>query len=116
MSDDLSKDNDLFDAIKRGHLWPAENIKNDLVKIISEHNSSLSTHHDMRWDFDDKYNYIYDNECYLFIFDKMIELRCDRENVFSSNKTIKYPIKNVKDIANAYEHFMIMTMENEDEN
>ena len=115
MTDDLSKNNDLFDAIKRGHLWPAENIKNDLVKIISEHNNSLSTHHDMRWDFDDKYNYIYDNECYLFIFDKMIELRCDRENVWSSNMTLEYSIKSVNDIANAYERFRSMTME-DDEN
>ena len=116
MTDDLSKNNDLFDAIKRGHLWPAENIKNDLVKIISEHNSSLSTHHDMRWDFDDKYNYIYDNECYLFIFDKMIELRCDRDDVFSSHQTIEFPIKSVRDIEIAYERFRSMTMENEDEN
>lgn len=116
MTDDLSKDNDLFDAMKRGHLWPADKIKNDLVRIISEHHNSLSTHNDIRWDFDDKFYYIYDNECNLFIFDKMIELRCDRDDVFSSHQTIEFPIKSVRDIEIAYERFRSMTMENEDEN
>ena len=110
MTDDLSKNNDLFDAMKRGHLWPADKIKNDLVKIISEHHNSLSTHHDIRWDFDDKFYYIHDNECNLFIFDKMIELRCDRESVLSSYQTIEFPIKTVKDIETAYEHFRSMIL------
>jgi hypothetical protein len=116
MADDLSKNNDMFDAIKRGHLWGSEDIKNDLVKIISENSSQISIQHDIRWDFDDKFYYIYDNECNLFIFDKMIELRCDREGVFSSHQTIEYPIKSVRYIEIAYERFRSMTMENEDEN
>ena len=51
----------------------------------------------------------------MFIFDKMIELRCDRESVFSSHQTIEYPIKSVRDIEIAYERFRSMTME-DDEN
>jgi hypothetical protein len=114
MKDDLSKDNDMFDAMKRGYLWDAENIKNDLVKIISERNTSNALNHFVRRDGDDKFYFIYDNDCNLFIFEKMIELRCDRESVFSSNQTIEYPIKTAVDIEIAYERFMSMIMENEE--
>jgi len=116
MTDDLSNGNDLFDAIKRGHLWGGEQIAQEIKKYIEANHTSSIISHSMRWDSDDKYHYIYDNECYLFIFEKMIELRCDRDDVFSSHQTIEYPIKSVKDIEIAYERFRSMTMENEDEN
>lgn len=116
MTDDLSNDNDLFNAIKRGHLWGGEQIAQEIKKYIEVNHTSSIISHSMRWDSDDKYHYIYDNECYLFIFEKLIELRCDREDVFSSHQTIKYPIKNLADIEAAYTRFRSMTMENEDEN
>jgi hypothetical protein len=47
----------------------------------------------------------------LFIFEGKIEVRCDRENVFSSHQTIEYTIKNISDIEIAYERFKSMTME-----
>ena len=107
MSDREIKKEDLLAAIKHGHLWPAAKIKEELEKIMNHH-------HDTRWDKDDKYYYVYDNECYVFISDKEIEVRCDRENVFSSHQTIKYEIKSEKDIAAAYEKFKSMTMEDEE--
>lgn len=116
MTDDLSNGNDLFDAIKRGHLWGGEQIAQEIKKYIEANHTSSIISHSMRWDSDDKYHYIYDNECYLFIFEKMIELRCDRDGVFSSHQTIEFPIKSVRDIEIAYERFRSMTMENEDEN
>jgi hypothetical protein len=116
MTDDLSNGNDLFDAIKRGHLWGGEQIAQEIKKYIEANYTSNIISHSMRWDSDDKYRYIYDNECYLFIFEKMIELRCDRDDVYSSHQTIEYPIKSVRDIEIAYERFSSMTMENEDEN
>ena len=45
----------------------------------------------------------------------MIEVRCDRENVFSSNVSIEYPINNIDDIKTAYERFKSMIMEAEEE-
>lgn len=115
MSEDLSRDNDMFDAIKRGHLWGAEQIAQEIKKIIHANHISSILSHSIRRDREDKYNYIYDNDCYLLIYEKMIELRCDREDVWSSNMTLEYSIKTVTDIANAYERFRSMTME-DDEN
>ena len=116
MTDDLSKGNDLFNAIKRGHLWDVENIKIKLEDVISNHHSIFSKNHSLRWDKDEKSNFIYDNDCYLVISEKKIELRCDRDNVFSSHMTIEYEINTVADIESAYERFRSMTMEDEDEN
>jgi len=114
MSDDIKKE-DLFNVIKHGHAWYEAKIEEEIKKVINKFPYDLTGHHDLRWDKDDEYHYIYDNECYLFIFKGEIELRSDRENVFSSNKTIKYSIKNEKDIEEAYRHFLSLTMEEEDE-
>jgi hypothetical protein len=111
MSDDLIKKEDLFNIIKHGNSWLNGRIKEELKKIIAEKHSALYLSHSFRWDSDDEYYYIYDNECYLFIFEGKIELRCDRENVFSSHQTIEYTIKNISDIEIAYERFKSMTME-----
>ncbi|MBT8634017.1 hypothetical protein C2751_00015 [Polynucleobacter paneuropaeus] len=115
MSDDLIKKEDLFNVIKHGHKWYDSKIKEGLEKAIAKTHSSISGNHSMRWDSDDKYHYIYDNECYLFILDGKIELRCDRDNVFSSHQTIEYKIKNEDDIELAYERFKSMTMEGEED-
>lgn len=107
------KKEDLFDVIKHGYLWHQEKIKDELDKLIVMNPNG--THHSCRYDNDDKYFYIYDNECYLFVFNDKIEVRCDRENVFSSNKNLTYNIKEAQDILTAYDAFNSMTMEDEEE-
>ena len=82
-------------------------IKEALEKFIeSEHHFS--------WDSEDKYHYIYHNECYLFISDKKIEVRCDRDDVFSSHQSFDFEIKTDEDIVSAYEKFKSTTMEDEE--
>ncbi len=108
MSDQEIKKEDLFTAIKHGHLWPSLKIKEELENI-------MNGDHSFRWDSEDKYHYVYDNECYIFVGDKKIDVRCDRENVFSSNVHIEYDIKSEADIKSAYELFKSMTMECEED-
>jgi hypothetical protein len=115
MSDEIIKKEDLFKVIKDGPAFINEKIKEELEKIIDKAPHSIGGKHHMRWDSDDKYHYIYDNECYLFIIDGKIELRCDRENVWSSNKHYELPAKTYSDIELAYENFQSMTMEDEEE-
>lgn len=107
MSKDEIKKEDFFTAIKYGHLWQSEKIKEALEKFIeSEHHFS--------WDSEDKYHYIYHNECYLFISDKKIEVRCHRDDVFSSHQSFDFEIKTDEDIVSAYEKFKSTTMEDEE--
>ena len=51
----------------------------------------------------------------LFVFDEKIELRSDRENVFSANKKITHQIQKAEDIHMAYRHFWSLTAEDEEE-
>ena len=111
MKDDLSEGNDLFDAIKRGNRWNAMSIE----KIIVERCYSSSINHEMLFDEKEKLHYLYNDECFLIVYNGMIEVRCDRENVFSSNVSIEYPINNIDDIKTAYERFKFMIMEAEEE-
>jgi len=113
MANDNIKKEDLFNVIKYGHAWHAEKIKEELGKLIVM--SSNQFNHDFRYDSEDKYYFVYDNECTLFIFDGKIDLRSDRDNVFSTDKTFTHEIKNAKDILTAYEHFKSLLMEGEDE-
>ena len=115
MSDEIIKKEDLFKVIIDGSAFINEKIKEALEKIIAKSPHPVAANHSMRWDTDDKYFYIYDNECYLFVFDGKIQLRCDRENVFSTDQFIEYPIKTNADIEIAYERFVSMTMEDEEE-
>jgi len=114
MSDELIKKEDLFNVIKHGTAWINDKIKTELEKIIAK-NTYPFINSSFRWDSDDKYYYIYENECYLFIFDGIMETRCDRENVHSSGKGFKYPIKTIEDIELAYNNFASMTMEGEED-
>jgi hypothetical protein len=115
MSDEIIKKEDLFNIIKDGPAFLNAKIKEGLEKTIAKTPHSIAANHSMRWDNDDKFFYIYDNDCYLFIIDGKIDLRCDRDNVFSSFKTFEYPIKTYADIDLAYERFVSMTMEDEEE-
>jgi hypothetical protein len=111
--DNTIRKEDLLDVIKYGHKWHAKKIKEVLDELLA--NKSNHLNHEFRYDHDDKYHFIYDNECYLFVFDGKIEVRCDRDNVFSSDKTFTHLIKNPKDIISAYEQFNSITMEGEEE-
>lgn len=115
MSDEIIKKEDLLNVIKDGPAFINKKIKEGLEKTIAKTPPSVAANHSMRWDDDDKYFYIYDNECYLFVFDGKIQLRCDRENVFSTDQFIEFPIKTYADIDVAYERFVSMTMEDEEE-
>ena len=108
----LNKSNSIK-AVKIENRLSAKKIKGELDKICLEKTHIF--HHFFRYDFEDKYYYIYDNDCYLFVFDKKIEVRSDRENVLSANKTFTHRIKEVEDIQIAYEHFCSMTMEDDEE-
>jgi hypothetical protein len=104
--------NELFDVIRHGYVWHSKKIKENLdEKLIA---SSSAFNQEFRYDSEDKYYYIYDNECYLFVFDGKIEVRCDKDNTFSANKTFTYQIKDAQDIVEAYEKFKSITMEEED--
>jgi hypothetical protein len=99
--------------IKNSTTWTHNRIKESLEKVIAKNNYSFIDS-SFRWDCDDKFYYIYDTECYLFITDGKIETRCDRENVFSSGKMAEYLINTIEDIESAYKNFVYMTMEDED--
>jgi hypothetical protein len=113
MDNENIKKEDLFDAIKYGYIWHAQKIKDELGKLIDM--NSVASNHDFRFDSEDKYYYVYDNECHLFIFDGRIELRSDRDNVFSSDMTFTHEIKSAKDIQTAYHQFNSITMEGEED-
>ena len=103
----------LFNINKHGYKWNAKRIKEHLDDLLV-----MKAHifnHFFRFDHEDKYFYIYDNDCYLFVFDKKIEVRSDRENVFSANKTFTYKITESKAIQTAYEHFCSVTMESDED-
>lgn len=103
---DLSK-KDLFEAIKHGHAWHVERIKEELVKIIAD--SSLS-HLNFEWDDEDKFYFVCDNECYLFVEDGCIDVRCDRDDFVTPFKVFKHPINAVTDIPPAFAKFIALAV------
>ncbi|MBT8534939.1 hypothetical protein G6725_02810 [Polynucleobacter paneuropaeus] len=115
MSDKNIKKKDLFNVIKNGHNWNSKKIEDELKILTTQVPFLISQNHSLRFDSNDKFHYIYDNDCYLFIFDGKMETRCDRENVNSSDKSFEYTIKSKEDIKLAYDNFVSMTME-DDEN
>jgi hypothetical protein len=113
MDEKKISEEDFMNVLKYGRQWHSKKIKEELQKSILLNLNSLN--HDFRYDSDDKIYYIYDNECYLFIFDDRIDIRSDRVNVFSYDKTFTYQINEEKDVLSAYDHFKSLTMEGEDE-
>ncbi len=107
---EFSEEN-FIDVLKTGHQWHSSKIKEELnQQIIID-----SFRYQLNFDAREKRYYVYDNECFLSIFDGKIELRSDRENVSSEGKTISYKINRAGDILSAYEHFKALTMEDEHE-
>lgn len=103
---EIGKD-ELLNAMKYGNVWYAKRIKNELETM-------KDSEHAFGWDSDDKFYFIYVNDCYLFIEDGLLTARSDRENVFSANVTAKFPINSVNDIRVAYEKFKAMVLEEEE--
>lgn len=112
MSDDKLSKEELIDVLKYGHKWHAGKIKGELEKLVVM--NSRAFNHELQFDTDDKYYFIYDNECYLFVFDGKIEVRCDRDSGFSANKTFEFRINDAKDILVAYEKFNSTILEGEE--
>lgn len=108
---ELSK-KDLFVAIEHGHAWHTERIKGELEKIIA---TNPNSYHELRWDKNEKLYFLWDDDCNLFVEDGLISTRSDKDNVFSTDVTVKFPINSVDDIKAAYAKFNSMTMEGEDE-
>ena len=100
-------------VLKTGDQYDAERIQEELEDYISTHTSQHWANHDFRFDCDDKYHYIYDNECYLFVEDYKVTVRCDRERVESEGVNHVIRVKNRKDLVKAYETFYYMTLEDE---
>lgn len=112
MSNDKLSKEELIDVLKYGYKWHSEKIKGELEKLLEM--NSRAFNHELQYDVDDKFHYVYDNECYLFVFDGKIEVRCDRDNVFSANETFIFEINDAEDILSAYEKFKSVTIEVED--
>jgi hypothetical protein len=106
-----TSEEDFMDVLKSGHQWHSNKIKDEIEQllILNEFN------HNLIFDTLEKRYHVYDNECFLSIFDAKIELRSDRENVSSEGKTIIYKINGADDILSAYEHFKALTKEDEHE-
>ena len=113
MDEKKISEEDFMNVLKYGRQWHFQKIKDELDKILLMNYNIF--HHDFQFDLNDKYYYIYDNECTLFVFDDRIDIRSDKDNVFSTDKTFTYAINEAKDILSAYEHFKSLTMEGEDE-
>jgi hypothetical protein len=107
---EIPKD-ELFDTIKYGYRWHSEKIREHLQSILGR--DYEFSHHGFQYDSDDKYYYIYDNECILVIFDGRIELRSDKDGSAYQDKIIPFPINDTTDIASAYERFKLLINEGE---
>ena len=102
-------------VLATGIRYDANDIQEYLEDYISKHSNQRWVNHDFRFDTQDKYHYIYDNECYLFVEDGKVTVRCDRERVDSEGINYIMKIDSEKSIARAYELFYEMTIEEEKE-
>jgi len=103
-----------YKTLKTGSTpWSVDDIYNEINTLLENKNYRWTNHYFQR-DHDEKYWFIYDNECYLFVFDDKIIVRCDRDNVNSSGMTHTITIKKRSDIERAYDEFRMMTMEDEE--
>lgn len=97
-------------TLKNGYYYDEDKITDLLNAYVIDH-APYMTNHDTRWCSDEKIRYIWDNDCYLFIFRDRIEVRCDRTGVWSEGMHHKIKITSNQDIYKAYECFKSMTME-----
>lgn len=100
-------------TLQTGSCWSPDDIRDEINRLLENKNHRWTNHYFQR-DHIDKYWYIYDNECYLFVEDEKITVRCDRDNVSSSGMTHTIHIENKRDIELAYDEFRMMTMEDDD--
>lgn len=100
-------------TLKTGSCWFADDIRDEINRLLETNNYRWTNHYFQR-DHVEKYWFMYDNECYLFIQDDKIIVRCDRDNVNSHGMTHTITVKNRRDIERAYDEFRMMTMEDEE--
>jgi hypothetical protein len=105
---------ELFEIIKCGYIWSAEKIKFALENVICNSNLASSMRHSIRFDSYNKTPFVYDNDCYLIIYDGKIELRSDRENTYSYDQHIEFDVSNERDVYEAYNRFVSMPYEGDD--
>ena len=102
-----------YKTLKNGSYFPADRIQDEINHLLETKNYRW-TDHSFQRDHDEGYWYIYDNECYLFVFDDKIIVRCDRDAVNSAGQCMTVHIKNKQDIERCYETFRSMTMEDDE--
>ena len=113
MDEKKINEEDFIGVLKSGHQWHSDKIKDEIEQLLIL--NSFVFNHKLSFNIQEKQYYVYDDGCYLFIFDGKIDLRSDRENVFSEGKTITYKINYTDDVSSAYKHFKSLTMEDEQE-
>lgn len=93
----------MFDVIKYGCIWHRNRIKEELEKIISSDDVAFEC--EIRRDDDDEFHCIYQNECYLFIKNGAIELRCDRPNEEFESMSDLISINSAADVQAVFARF-----------
>jgi hypothetical protein len=102
---------ELFRLIKSGNPWNAKKIKDALEELIESYKSNITMGHIFAFDTEDQFYYLHDNNCYLFVYDEEIETRSDRTDVLNEGLTAKFPITDMLNIKDAYNHFCGITLE-----
>jgi hypothetical protein len=91
MSEEIDK-NKFFEDIKNSH-WTSDAIKKELEVSIEKKKSNVASLHEIRWNSDENYNFVYDNDCYMILKDRKIVVYCERENVFSSDLEVEKKVE-----------------------
>ena len=110
MTNEITPD-EFFRVLKTGNPWNAQKIKDALEKLIESRHTNIYSGHLFGFDSEDKIHFLHDNDCYLFIYDEVIETRCDRTDVASEGVELKFPITEILNIEAAYSHFCSISME-----
>jgi len=93
--------------------WPADKISDAVLELLE--NPCTPYSHMLDFYGDGNYHYIYDSECYFFIFDGKIELRCDRDFGANAQESVVYKISGENDIVTAYNAFKTLLAEAEED-
>jgi hypothetical protein len=93
--------------------WPADKISDAVLELLE--NPCTPYSHMLDFYGDGNYHYIYDSECYFFIFDGKIELRCDRDFCANAQESVVYKISEENDVVTAYNAFTTLLAEAEED-
>jgi hypothetical protein len=92
--------------------WRRDKIYKYLCALIRD-TGNCCDYHQFSWDFEDKYQYIYDAECYLMVFPGRIELCSYRQTYAHSEQRYVISIECACDVNAAYQRFKELTQEEE---